>query len=326
MKRKTKEQIIADAIAVHGDKYDYSKVDYQGNKVKVCIICPKHGEFWQVPNHHLRGVGCPKCATNLRNLNPKRVGVDNFKQRANIIHNNKYDYSLVNFTNTIEYIEIICPIHGIFKQSASEHLRGRGCPECGKNTISIKNRKEKIYGIAEHDIYINDNGVISKMWRRMLDRCYSESYHKHNPCYIGCMVCDEWLKLSNFYKWVQDPKNGYKNGYHLDKDILVRGNRVYSPNTCCFVPPQINEMFVKINKNIKNKITITKCGNFYVRIYSKGKYVKGKVFNNYKEAVMFYKNNKERNIKNIAEKSYNDGLITEKTYNALMKYEVEIKD
>ena len=60
-KRKTTYQFIVEARKVHGDKYDYSKIDYQGNKVKVCIICPIHGEFWQAPQDHLRGVGCKKC-------------------------------------------------------------------------------------------------------------------------------------------------------------------------------------------------------------------------------------------------------------------------
>lgn len=327
MARKlTQEEFIQRARKVHGNKYDYSKVEYKGSKTKVCIICPLHGEFWQSPNHHLRGCDCPKCAIPLRNLNPKRVGVDRFKERANIIHNNKYDYSLVNFTNTIEYIEIICPIHGIFRQVASEHLRGCGCSECGKNIISIKNRKEKLYGIAEHDIFINDNGVISKMWRRMLNRCYSAHYHKYNPCYIGCMVCDEWLKLSNFYKWVQEPKNGYKVGYHLDKDLLLRNNRIYSPDTCCFVPREINEMLPKINKSIKNKVCVTKSNKFYVRIYAGGKYIKGKTFNTFQEAAMFYKYCKEQYIKELAEKYYHSGKITEKVYNALINYEVEITD
>ena len=60
-KKKTKEEFIAKAKLVHGDKYDYSKVDYVNRKTKVCIICSKHGEFWQTPNHHLSGCGCPKC-------------------------------------------------------------------------------------------------------------------------------------------------------------------------------------------------------------------------------------------------------------------------
>lgn len=63
-KKKTKEEFIKDARKVHGDKYDYSKVEYVGSKIKVCIICPKHGEFWQTPSHHFEGKGCPKCSGN----------------------------------------------------------------------------------------------------------------------------------------------------------------------------------------------------------------------------------------------------------------------
>lgn len=327
MARKlTQDEFIEKAREVHGDKYDYSKVEYINNKTKVCIICPEHGEFLQTPNAHMKKHGCPKCATYIRNPNPQRVGVEKFKERANIIHGNKYNYSLVNFINTTERIDIICPHHGVFNQVAHEHLRGRGCPQCGKHTISIKNRKDKIYGIAEHDIYINDNGVISQMWRSMLDRCYSKTFHKHHPYYVGCEVCDEWLKLSNFYNWVKDPCNGYKSGYHLDKDILVRNNKVYSPETCCFVPTEINTMFTKTNKKVDSKLSITKYGTFYVRIYSGGKYDKGKVFRNKSDAVAFYKLNKEQNIKNIAEKYFKNGLIVEKVYQALMSYEVKIND
>lgn len=74
----------------------------------------------------------------------------------------------------------------------------------------------------------------------MLTRCYNHKSLKKNPSYIGCSVCDEWLTYSNFKRWYEDPINGYREGYHLDKDILVKGNKVYSPETCCFVPHSIN--------------------------------------------------------------------------------------
>ena len=71
--RKTKEQFISDAIKVHGDKYDYSKVEYKGKDIKVCIICPIHGEFWQRPHNHLEGEGCPICSESYLKKHRPRI-------------------------------------------------------------------------------------------------------------------------------------------------------------------------------------------------------------------------------------------------------------
>jgi hypothetical protein len=76
-------------------------------------------------------------------------------------------------------------------------------------------------------------------WHSMLERCYSEVYHKTRPTYIGCTVCSEWLNFTTFNIWFNVH---YKEGYHLDKDLLVQGNKLYSPNTCKFIPPKINSL------------------------------------------------------------------------------------
>ena len=89
----TTEEFIERARKVHGDKYDYSKVEYKGNKVKVCIICSEHGEFWQRPDKHVNGKqGCPICG-DIKNGFNKRLGVEKFIERAKKIHGDKYDYS-----------------------------------------------------------------------------------------------------------------------------------------------------------------------------------------------------------------------------------------
>lgn len=128
----TKEKFILKAREKHGDKYDYSKVEYVNNHTKVCIICPEHGEFWQVPNSHLNGNGCPLCA------GLKKRTTETFIQKAKEIHGDKYDYSKVNYINKRSKVIIICPEHGEFEQCANNHLRGQGCPECGK--IKAQNR------------------------------------------------------------------------------------------------------------------------------------------------------------------------------------------
>lgn len=123
-----KESFIEKAKAIHGDKYDYSKVEYRGTHEKVCIVCPTHGEFWQAPSDHLQGKGCQKCAFKKR---VKKSTTEQFIERAREVHGDKYDYSKVNYTKAKCKVEIICKEHGLFSQVANYHLSGNGCPKCG---------------------------------------------------------------------------------------------------------------------------------------------------------------------------------------------------
>ena len=126
-KKKTKEEFIKEATEKHEGKYDYSKVDYVKNNIKVCIICPKpeHGEFWQRPNAHLSGYGCPKCG-----IEKQTCTTDEFIAKAKKIHGDKYDYSKVRYVDAKTKVCIICPEHGKFEQRPSGHLKGYGCPKC----------------------------------------------------------------------------------------------------------------------------------------------------------------------------------------------------
>ena len=133
----SKEEFIKKAHEEHGDKYDYSKVDYVNNKTKVCIICPEHGEFWQTPNDHLKGIGCQKCG--VENRSKKRTSTkEDFIKKARSKHSNKYDYSKVKYVNCMSNVCIICPDHGEFWQRPSNHLRGQGCPKCNGTCVLNK--------------------------------------------------------------------------------------------------------------------------------------------------------------------------------------------
>lgn len=114
---------------MHGDKYDYSKFEYHRMKDKSTIICKLHGEFRQSAEKHILGRGCPICGNIAKNKN-RTITKDKFIERANIIHNGKYDYSRVKFKNLHDKIDIICPKHGLFKQIAYDHLDGHGCNKC----------------------------------------------------------------------------------------------------------------------------------------------------------------------------------------------------
>lgn len=129
-KRKTTEEFVNQSNKIHINKYDYSQTNYINNNTKVDIICPIHGLFSIRPNDHLsKKVGCNKChnAGMVKGINVGKNIFDKFK----IKHKNKYDYSISVYINTDTKIDIICPIHGIFKQTPHHHKNGVGCQKCG---------------------------------------------------------------------------------------------------------------------------------------------------------------------------------------------------
>lgn len=128
-KANTKDNFILKAKKIHKNKYDYSKVEYVNNHSKTCIICPIHGKFWQTPNNHLNGQGCPQCSLLIKSIKNKS-NTSKFISKAKLIHENKYDYSKVNYINSKTKICIICPKHGEFWQTPNSHLQGQGCPKC----------------------------------------------------------------------------------------------------------------------------------------------------------------------------------------------------
>ena len=128
-KRLSLLEFIKKSRKVHGDKYDYSKVEYVNAHTKVCIICPEHGEFWQKLNDHTNGQGCPTCAHEA-NGERKRLSKEEFIKRANEKHGDKYNYSKVDYVNNQAKVCIICPEHGEFWQTPNSHLNGVGCPKC----------------------------------------------------------------------------------------------------------------------------------------------------------------------------------------------------
>ena len=163
---KSKEQFIEDARKIHGNKYDYSKVEYINGKTKVCIICPEHGEFWQLPQAHISGKeGCPKCANEFRGKLLRRTNED-FIKIANSVHNNKYKYDKCMYTTKRNKVTITCPIHGDFEQTAGNHIRGTGCPKCkqSKGEILVQSllNKYKISHIYQYTLNktINNRKVV----------------------------------------------------------------------------------------------------------------------------------------------------------------------
>lgn len=146
--KHTINSFIFKSREIHGDKYDYSKVNYINTRTNVCIICPEHGEFWQNPKTHMEGSGCPLCSKQSFN-HPHKLTQEEFVNRSNKIHNNKYDYTNAAFKNIREKVIITCPIHGDFEQTPKRHMNGQGCPLCGKE---ISQKRCGDYTNARKDI------------------------------------------------------------------------------------------------------------------------------------------------------------------------------
>ena len=321
-KKLTTQEFIKRAREVHGNKYDYSKVEYTNNHTKVFIICPTHGEFSQTPNAHLNGQGCIKCSY-MKCRNGRTLTQDEFIRRAKEVHGDKYDYSKVVYVNSSTKVCIVCPEHGEFWQTPSGHIHAKqGCQKC------YDGRRRKLvlgFGINDSEFPIIHGGkkeLSYKTWTSMIRRCYSEKYHKYKPTYMDCSVCEEWRYYSNFEKWF---KENYHEGFVLDKDILIQGNRIYSPETCCFVPPYINGLLATNNK---------KRGKLKIGVYfHQGKYVAQcginrvqrciGAFDTEDEAHEAYKNAKYAEIERVATEALKDGKINKRIYDGLLRFTIK---
>lgn len=139
-KKKTTEQFIEDAIKVHGDKYDYSKVEYLGNNKDVIVICPIHGESKQRPANHLNNGGCFLCGVE-KSTKSKLRSENEFIKKCKKIYGEDYDYSLVDYKTCKDKVKIICKTHGVFKVTGDVFLNNKsGCAKCTTDRKRTKNR------------------------------------------------------------------------------------------------------------------------------------------------------------------------------------------
>lgn len=184
-KKLTKEEIIAESIKKHGNKYDYSLMNVENINKKVQIICLEHGIFEQCPNEHMIGQGCPSCYGN------KKLTTEDFVVKFSKIHNNKYDYSLVEYKNNRTKVKIICPEHGIFEQFPDIHKK-HGCPLCAKiYTKDFVDAAIKIHGYRYDYSSVDYKNAKSKI--KILCKKHGFFYQTPNThlSFCGCPRCLE---------------------------------------------------------------------------------------------------------------------------------------
>lgn len=217
------DEFIKRAKAVHGDKYNYEKVLYNGLESKVCIICPKHGEFWQKANDHInKKAGCPKCATE-NNSEKRRTSKAEFIRRANLVHKNKYDYSKTEFKRLSDKATITCPVHGEFEQCLASHLHGFGCPKCSGHfklgtSEFIKRAKEvhgNLYDYSEV-CYKNTDVKVKIICKK--HGAFEQTPHNHLRGH-GCPICKTSFGEKLIHKILKEMKVSYTWQYEQPKLI-----------------------------------------------------------------------------------------------------------
>ena len=245
-RRDTTETFIEKAKKVHGNKYDYSKVEYVDSQTKVCIICPIHGEFWQTPNAHLSGHGCPQCKINKASAK-RTMSLEEFLSKVNKIHNNKYTYPITEYRPK-SFIKIICPIHGEFTQNTQNHLAGQGCPECAKiqrkesQKLTIDEflkRAKEIHG-DKYDYskvnYINTDTKVCIICS-IHGEFWQTPYHHINRKQ-GCPKCNKSYKLTT-ETFIEKAKKVHGNKYDYSKVEYVN-----SKTKVCIICPIHGEFWV----------------------------------------------------------------------------------
>jgi len=239
------EDFIREATDIHGNKYGYSKVDFNSRSEYVTITCPIHGDFQQVAFEHLRGRGCKLCAFE-GNGKKLRLTTEEFIRRSKLVHGDKYDYSKSCYKTKRDKIEIICPKHGSFSQLPHEHMKGCGCPICGGS--------------------IGENNVQSFLERNNIE--YIRQYIIPNE-YLFCtnkiLKVDFYLPQHNTiieYNGAQHYNSGWffdENGFQkqIERDIALRN---YCKNHHINLIEIPYTRLKQIDNILKNKLKLKKNG------------------------------------------------------------------
>lgn len=197
------EKFLKQVREIHGDRYDYSDTVYTRLYDKVKIICVEHGPFLQVAKTHRCGSGCPKCGRE-SSIKSKTLNTEDFIKKSKMVHSDFYDYNSSIYTHSKEKIEICCPKHGLFRQTASNHMAGSGCPKCnGSGWSTTKLTKESFINKStiihnnRYD-YINTNYTGGGHDVEIICKIHGKFYQKPHRHLMGrgCSKCGRDLVAS----------------------------------------------------------------------------------------------------------------------------------
>lgn len=233
MRKLTTEEFIEKAKQIHGNKYNYSKVDYVNIKTKICIICPEHGEFWQVPNYHLTGNGCPKCALekSIKRCKEGRYNTEIFINKAKEIFGNTYDYSKVKYIDSKTKVLIKCnKCNHEFYQTPASHLYGYGCANCANTRLSndefIK-RAKLVHKNSNYDYskvnYINNKTKVTIICPKHGEFQQTPNNHLKGS---GCPYCNKSKGEIFLRDYFIDNKINYIEQYKINIDKSINSSGV----------------------------------------------------------------------------------------------------
>jgi len=217
------EDFIRKSQEIYGNKYDYSLVEYKNNHTIVDIVCPKHGIFKKRPCHFYNLSECPDCIKEQKVFLPT---LNDFVSLANKIHNNKYDYSLVEYKNNYTKVKIICSEHGIFEQKPYYHVKGHGCDECGKNNRKLTTTSFIQQAIEKHgNKFSYEKTKVDGVKNKVIVNCrkhgeFKINIYSHLKCDGGCLECKkEKLKklyTSNNHEFIEKSLNIHNDKYEYN--------------------------------------------------------------------------------------------------------------
>lgn len=230
----TNELFIKKAIEIHGDKYDYSQVEYKDYGTNINITCKKHGTFKQSPSNHLQGQNCPICSNRHKFTN------EIFIEKAQKIHGNKYDYSEINYINSHTEIKILCKEHGYFNQMPLNHLKGNQCYKCS-NIVKTNDDFITKANTIHKNIYDYNKTCYNSTREKVIITCKIHGDFEQVPndhlngngcqkCSMGnySKICIEWLnnimKKENIF--IQHAEN------IGEKEIIINNKKVKFDGYC----------------------------------------------------------------------------------------------
>jgi len=242
LKKQYADKFLTDSKIAHGDRYDYSRVNYVNNYTKVEILCKDHGHFWAKPTHHKAGINCPKCGDLASHKNSTHTW-DQVLEKFRKVHGNRYIYSADGYVNAKSKIKITCRIHGEFEQVVSNHCVRKGCKKCSDITTGRKVGRIQRAKVADGTFKKGEaSGWSYSEWGKFGKK--SKTFDSFKFYLVRCKGGGElFLKYGKTFRTIKQRMSELP--YETDLVSMVIGDAVYIS--------ELEDQFAQANKEIKYK-------------------------------------------------------------------------